>query len=120
MMVIVVRRPDGKYFQGYGYGGPGHPVPYWTERIWEAQPYKTMSGARKAADRLGGWIGAADTGDRMQIPEKWLGWLVPAPGGWRPVQVNPWDFDLLDYTGNNSPIGWVDTEKLVGDGQAEE
>ena len=29
----VIRRSDGKFFQGCGYGGPGKPVPYWTDDV---------------------------------------------------------------------------------------
>lgn len=104
MTVYVIRRSDGKYFQGCGYGGPGHPVPYWTERIWEAQTYRTTEGARKAAQKWGGWIGAADTRDNMPIPDRWLGFLVFSPAGWRPVLVDPRDFDPNDYEGNNGPL----------------
>ena len=55
--VVVIRRHDGKYFQGCGYGGPGNPVAYWSDRIWEAKVYKTEAGARKTAKQHGGYPG---------------------------------------------------------------
>lgn len=104
MTVTVIRRNDGKYFQGCGYAGPGNPVPYWTDRIWEAQAYRTTEGARKTAQRIGGYIGAADTTDNMPIPDRWLGFLVRSRDGWRTVDADPQDFDPNDYEGNNGPL----------------
>ena len=72
--VIVIRREDGKYFQGCGYGGPGHSVPYWTEDIQMAAGYKVIAAAVKAAGRYGGHAGIA-TADSDGVPREWHGSL---------------------------------------------
>ena len=106
MNVYVVRRHDGKYFAGCGYGGPGNPVPYWTERIWEAKVYKTTEGCLKAAKKLGAYAGMAETRDDLDaFPTRWIGFLVPDRGGrWRTVDEDPRFFDFNDYDGNNRPL----------------
>lgn len=98
----VIRRHDGKYFQGCGYGGPGNPVPYWTEDIREAQTYRSVPGARKAAQRWGGYVGLVEV-DAAVI--RWLGFLVWQRQMWKALDVAPADFDPNDYEGNNGPIG---------------
>jgi hypothetical protein len=104
MTVYVIRRRDGQYFQGCGYGGPGHPVPYWTDRICYAQAYKTVEGCMKAAKKLGAYAGAAEASEESRIPVAWLGFLVPGRTGWRPVQDDPRSFDPKDYDGNNRQL----------------
>ena len=71
-LAYVIRREDGKYFQGCGYGGPGHPVPYWTEDIRMATGYKIPAAAIKAAGRYGGHVGVA-TADSNGAPREWRG-----------------------------------------------
>ena len=102
--VVVIRRHDGKYFQGCRYGGPGNPVPYWSNRIREAKVYKTEAGAMKTAKQVGGYPGYA-VADKFEIPMRWIGFLVWQLGEWWPVQENPREFDPNDYEGNNGPIG---------------
>ena len=99
--VYVVRRHDGKYFQGCGYGGPGHPVPYWTEEIRQANVYLSANGARNAAKRWGGFIGIAEGNGE---PERWIGFLVWQRGSWATVNEPPADFDPNDHEGNNGPL----------------
>ena len=98
----VIRRSDGKYFQGCGYGGPGNPVPYWTEDVKMAQVYQTPTGAAGAAKRYGGHRGAVET-DRGSVV-RWLGFIVYSRTGWRIVEDTPRDFDPNDYEGNNGPL----------------
>lgn len=69
-LVYVIRREDGKYFQGCGYGRPGHPVPYWTEDIRMATSYKTSAGAIKAARRYGGGSIGIATADSNGAPRE--------------------------------------------------
>ena len=88
--VVVIRRHDGKYFQGCGYGGPGNPVPYWSDRIFEEQ--------------VGGYPGYA-VADKFEIPMRWIGFLVWQRNMWKAVDAAPADFDPNDYEGNNGPIG---------------
>ena len=102
--VVVIRRHDGKYFQGCGYGGPGNPVPYWSDRIWEAKVYKTEAGARKTAKQVGGYPGYA-VADKFEIPKHWVGFLVWQRQMWKALDVAPADFDPNDYEGNNGPLG---------------
>ncbi len=102
--VVVIRRHDGKYFQGCGYGGPGNPVAYWSDRIWEAKVYKTEAGARKTAKQHGGYPGYA-VADKFKIPERWIGFLVWWRDRWKTVDDAPEEFDTNDYEGNNGPIG---------------
>ena len=102
--VVVIRRHDGKYFQGCGYGGPGNPVAYWSDRIWEAKVYKTEAGARKTAKQHGGYPGYA-VADKFEIPERWIGFLVWWRDRWKTVNDAPAEFDPNDYDGNNGPIG---------------
>lgn len=101
--VYVVRRGDGKYFQGCGYGGPGHPVPYWTEDVRKALSYRTVVGAAKAAKQHGGYAGAA-AADSEGAPKEWLGFLVRRLNDMRTVLADPRDFDPNDYEGNNGPL----------------
>ena len=99
--VYVIRRYNGKYFLGCGYGGPGQPVPYWGEDIAEAKPYRTVKGAKKAAGTWGGHVGKAEiTLNRI----RWAGFLVWQLGEWRTVDADPRDFDPRDYEGNNGPL----------------
>lgn len=102
--VLVIRRQDGKYFQGCGYGGPGNPVPYWSEWIHDARVYRTEAGAVKAGKQYGGYAGRA-VADAFEIPMRWEGFIVRQRGGWRTVDTAPRDFDPNDYEGNNGPIG---------------
>ena len=101
--VFIVRREDGEYFQGCGYGGPGNPVPYWSDEIRTAKSYRTPEGARNAAKRFGGYIGIAEA-DSDGVPVRWIGFAVWQLGRYRPVDVNPKDFDPNDYEGNNAPL----------------
>lgn len=101
---VVIRRTDGKYFQGVGYGGPGNPVPYWVEDIRQAQIYMSPTGAAGAMKRYGGYRGAALV--EAGRPAEWLGYIVHGHGGWRIVpDVTPAEFDPNDYEGNNGPLG---------------
>ncbi len=100
VFVFVIRRHDGEYFEGCGYGGPGHAVPYWTDEIRRAKQYTTEPGARNAARKYGGYIGIAET-DTEGRPERWVGFTV---AGWPPLDVSPQDFDPHDYEGNNGPL----------------
>ena len=102
--VIVIRRADGRYFQGCGYGGPGHPVPYWVEDIRQAQIYLGPTRAAGAAKRYGGYRGAALA--EAGRASEWLGFIVQGRGGQQIVtDVAPADFDPNDYEGNNGPLG---------------
>lgn len=98
----VIRRSDGKYFQGCGYGGPGHPVPYWTDDMKMAQVYKTPTGAAGAMKRYGGYRGAVETQDGRVV--RWLGFLAYGHRGWRFIEESPREFDPNDYEGNNGPL----------------
>lgn len=98
----VIRRFNGKYFEGCGYGGPGNPVPYWTEDVGDALVYKTVKGARKTAGTWGGHVGKVEiTADGI----RWAGFLVWQRGEWRTVDADPQEFDPNDYEGNNGPLG---------------
>ena len=103
MTGYVVRRPDGRYFIGCGYGGPGHPVPYWSEDLAAAKCYRTPKGAADAADRFGGYAGKAET-DGHGTPAEWLGFLVRWREEWTVISCAPGDFDPQDYQGNNWPL----------------
>ena len=103
MRGIVIRRRDGKYYQGSGYGGPGHPVPYFTEDIRLAQVYKTLTGTQKAAKLCGGFRGAAELDEEGRAAQ-WLGFIDYGYGGWRIILEDPGDFDPNDYEGNNGPL----------------
>lgn len=72
-VALVIRRSDGKFFQGCGYGGPGRPVPYWTEDIAQAKSYRLPAYARKAAEKYGGKAGYAEA-DSEGLPRKWVGY----------------------------------------------
>lgn len=52
----VVIREDGQVLAGFGYGGPGRPVAYWSERRADARIYRTAGGAAAAAERVGGSV----------------------------------------------------------------
>ena len=103
MRGIVIRRTDGKYFQGCGYGGPGNPVPYFTEDIHLAQVYKSPIGAQKAAKLYGGFRGAAELDEEGRAAQ-WLGFIIYGYGGWRIIQEKPEHFEPNDYEGNNGPL----------------
>ena len=100
---IVIRRRDGQYFVGCGYGGPGNPVPYWDPDIRKAQVYKTPTGAQKAVKLTGGYRGAAEL-DGEGRAVRWLGFVAYARSGWRIVEDTPRDFEPNDYEGNNGPL----------------
>ena len=100
----VIRRSDGQYFIGCGYGGPGHPVPYYMDDLKVAKAYKTAEGAAKAAKSYGGYVGVAEL-DEDGIAVRWIGFLVWQLGEWRTVSAAPRDFDPNDYEGNNGPLG---------------
>ena len=52
----VVIRADGQLLAGFGYGGPGRPVAYWSDRKQDARIYRTAGGAAAAAERVGGSV----------------------------------------------------------------
>lgn len=52
----VVIRGDGHVLAGFGYGGPGKPVAYWSDRKADARIYRTAGGAAAAAERFGGTV----------------------------------------------------------------
>lgn len=52
----VVIREDGQVLAGFGYGGPGMPVAYWSDRRADARIYRTAGGAAAAAERVGGTV----------------------------------------------------------------
>lgn len=58
VFVFVIRRHDGEYFEGCGYGGPGHAVPYWTDEIRRAKQYTTEPGARNRPGSTGDTSGS--------------------------------------------------------------
>ena len=101
----VVRMKDGQYFMGCGYGGPQHPVPYFTEDLQRAKVYRRENGAENAAKSYGGYAGSVSL-DLWGAPEKWNGFLVwqGEKRGWQVVNVDPLDFDPKDYTMNNGPL----------------
>lgn len=101
--IVIVRR-DGQYFEGCGYGGPGHPVPYWDPDARNAQVYKTPSGAQKAAKKTGGYAAVVEL-DGDGRPVRFIGFLVYGRSGWRTVEDTPQNFDPNDYEGNNGPLG---------------
>lgn len=103
MTAYGIRRSDGKYFIGCGYGGPGHPVPYWSGDLKAAKMYKTPEGAANAAGRFGGFAGKVRT-DGHGAPENWEGFLVKWRDEWKVVSRSPVDFDPQDYTMNNGPL----------------
>ena len=100
----VVRRADGTYFQGCGYGGIGSPVPYFGEELRRAKVYRTPKGALEAAKRFGGHAGAADVSERGEAVA-WRGFLVWRRGRLEEIMVAPREFDPNDYEGNNGPLG---------------
>ena len=103
-LAVVIRRSDGKFFQGCGYGGPGNPVPYWGSDIWKAKTYRTPAGAAAAMKRFGGSRGAAEA-DVEGRPVRWLGFLAYGRSGWRIIpDVRPKDFDPNDYEMNNGQL----------------
>lgn len=73
---FVLRRfGDGAFFEGCGYGGPGKPVPYFSQDMKDAKVFKTPGGARRAIKRgIDGAVGMVklDTWDRAV---EWLRWL---------------------------------------------
>ena len=99
----VIRRRDGQWFMGCGYGGAGSPVPYWTERPEQAKAYGTLEEAAAAAKRFGGWAGKA-AADETGRPAEWLGHLVRWRDGWILDGSDPGEFDPNDYEGNNGPL----------------
>lgn len=98
----VIRRNDGKYLEGCGYGGPGNPVPYWTDDVRMAKRYKMPEGTREAVRKFGGHRGVVEI-DGKDV--KWLGFMLYWRGCYRIITDPPRDFDPHDYEGNNGPIG---------------
>lgn len=106
MRGYVIRKQDGSYFMGCGYGGPKNPVPYFQHDLKQAKVYKTLPGAVKAAKNYGGYPGAAELNE-WDEPVAWLGFMVEYDGrarGWKLVNVAPRDFDPQDYTMNNGQL----------------
>lgn len=114
MTGYVVRRPDGKFFIGCGYGGRGNPVPYWSEDLTAAKCYKTPEGAADAANRFGGYAGKAEADGRGN-PAEWFGFLVRWRDEWITVNRDPRDFDPQDYEMNNGPLKSDDVDGFQED-----
>jgi len=115
MTGYVIRGKDGKYFEGSGYGGPGHRVPYWDEDIRNAKTYETYKNARKAAKNIGGNVGLVIL-DEWNRATNWICYVVTAGRASVRVYEDPADFEPNDYTGNNGPLGH-DTGDPVWDAQ---
>lgn len=103
MTGYIIRRHDGKYFEGNGYGGPGHAVPYWDEDVRNAKVYRSYRNAKAAARKNGGNVGLANV-DEWDRATGWICFVVEAGGEAVRVIEDPAEFDPKDYTGNNGPL----------------
>jgi hypothetical protein len=54
-MAYAIRRDDGLWFAGCGYGGAGNPVPYFDKDLSRAKLYMSRSGIRMA-EKKNAWM----------------------------------------------------------------
>lgn len=102
----VVRKKDGRYYQGCGYGGPNNPVPYFFESLKNAKVYKTPLGAAKAAKSFGGFPGAVDLNEN-DVPQRWQGYIVFVRGKvWKVTAAAPEEPEKQEGPEKTDGFGW--------------